>query len=115
MLDSAAQQYPRVFVLVPNEAGGNWKTRVGESPNGDDSVCIPLPMVVNDGAAMRAEVEGGPAAFLTYADVCRGSAPDMNGVAREAGLSSEGAAGAPLAVQAVADRDTQGSGGDGDG
>jgi hypothetical protein len=104
-----------VLVLLPDGAGGSWKAWVSEGPDWDDSVRIPLPSVINDGAATRAEMEGGPAAFLAHADVFCGSAIDLDGAAEKAGLSGKGATGAPLAVQAVADRDAQRRGGDGGG
>ena len=112
VLDVTAQRYTRVLVLLPNGTGGSREARVGEGSDGDDGVRIPLPLVVNDGAAMRAEVKGGLAALLTHADVCGGSAADVDGVPGETGLGSEGAACAPLAIQAVADRNAHGCGGD---
>ena len=107
MLHVASQGYPRVLIRLPDGARGSWKARVGEGTDGDDDVCIPLPLVVNDGAAMRAEVEGGPAAFLVQADIGGGSATNLDGIPWEAGLGGQGAAGAPLAIQAVADGDAQ--------
>lgn len=96
-------QRPGVHSALVNHNIRRWESRVGECPHGDgDEIGCPVHLPIDGRTAGWTEMEGGGAAAVALADPGAGAACDAHMVAREPGLGAKDAAGAFLALQAVA-------------
>ena len=107
--------HPRMHALLVHREGGRRELWIRESAHRD---CYGFDVVAFDGVEDRGsadwtEVECDSAALVAHADPGTGSACDVDGRAREAGLRSEDTASSALACKAVTYRDAHGLPGNG--
>ena len=105
-LDPVRQTDPAVPPGLPDRDRGRPERGIGEDADGHrDELGIGAADVVDGGAAVGAERERPRLAVVGDAHVVARLPGDLDALAREARLVAEGAARAPLAGEAVADRD----------
>ena len=73
MFNVLGQGYPGMFVLFPDGDRGGRKSWLGEGTHGDGNRSfVAFYLVVNNRAAMRAEIEDGLSTFIAYPNILRG-------------------------------------------
>src|SRR4029450_2989954 len=116
MLDVVAQNLdPVVLALLPDREFGLEEIGVVERSkrNGDQTVELAFDDIMHGRAAVRAKVMGDLIAAVGKVHPALRIALDRHQVDRPAGLGAEGAAGALLAIEAVANRHPHRLAGDG--